>query len=73
MSAGGGRGAGATGRALLALGREAIPVGAVGTQARDLDVDTVGGGGVGEELARGGDAAELIVRGDFPLHRNGGG
>ena len=65
---GGGRGVGAADRALLTCGGEAIPVGATGAQARDLDMDAVGGGLVGGFGPAGDDVAEALVGGDVPPH-----
>ncbi len=39
-------------------------------EARDLDVDAVGGVGRGGHVSGGDDAAELVVGGDFPAHGN---
>ncbi|MNI12003.1 hypothetical protein D3C73_651690 [compost metagenome] len=69
----GGRGQGAAGRALLALGGEAIPVVAVRGEAGDLDMNAVGRVARGGDVAGGDDAAELVVGGDFPAHGDVGG
>ncbi len=65
-----GRGAGATDRACLALHREAVPVGPVGPQPIDFDMQRVRPARVGRGLARAHDLLQPLVLGDRPLHGN---
>ena len=57
-------------RALLALGGEAIPVGAVRPQSRDLDVNAVGCVPRGGYVSRRGDMTKAFLGGDFPTDRD---
>ena len=66
-----GSGAGAAGRGHVAHRAEAVPVPGSGTQAADLDVDTVAELGSRQLDAAPHDAAEAVVAGDLPQHSDG--